>query len=113
MQVGDFVYATQYLQNTCGSENGPMEMRWEPKGPDWSPQNWSLRGGFRRITYEQIILHKAFGQPMPEHARWLRYPPLTEGEWQAAALEYGRRCAEYERDPTLPSPYGKPLVVRD
>lgn len=100
-QVGSFVYATQYLQCTAGTEDGPMKFLYEPRGDNWTPENWSRRGGLRRITLDRYIWHYAFGKPLPEHANWVSHPPFRSiEEWEAAAAVHTRRMAELERDPS-------------
>ncbi|WP_457940331.1 hypothetical protein [Mesorhizobium sp. 10J20-29] len=103
-QVGDFVYATQYLQDTCGSTNGPRRFLFEPKGPNWTPENSHLRGGLYRLAYQYMIMHRAFGHPLPEHAKWLGHSPLSLEEWTVMAVANSRRLQELHSAPDRERP---------
>ncbi len=112
-QVGDFVYATQYLQCTVGTRNGPKELLREPRGDNWTPENWSRRGGFRHVTVEDRIAHYAFARPLPEHAHWVRETQfLSDDEWEMAAAVHTKRMDELRRDPTTGEKWMKPRSER-
>ena len=112
-QVGTYVYATQYLQCTAGSADGPWRFLYEPRGDDWSPENWSRRGGYCRITLHAMILHRAFGHPLPEHANWVSHNQFrSDEEWEAAAAVHTRRMDELRRDPTSGEKWMKPFRER-
>lgn len=103
-QVGEYVYATQYLQNTCGSKDEPARMRWAPKPPGWSPGD-GIRGGFYRTTVHSYIRHYAFGHPLPEHYNWGYKSPLTEEETRATIIiSQARLIAKCQREWTDHAP---------
>lgn len=94
-QVGTHVYATQYLQCTAGTADGPRKFLWEPRGDDWTPENWSRKGGLGRVTLVSMISHLAFGHPLPDRAKWVDHPPFrSDDEWEAAAAMMVRRQTE-------------------
>lgn len=100
VQSGSFVYATQHLQCTAGTADGPTRLVRESRGDKWTPENWSRRGGFKRITLDDKIRHYAFGLPLPEHATWVpKTQFLSDEEWEAAAAVHTRRMDELRRDP--------------
>jgi len=108
--IGPYIYATQYLQDTCGSENIYIGLRYADKPADWCPENWSIKGGFVTRYYLAIIMHRAFGYPLPERYSWRnREYPLSEKELEAAGAVHTRRMEELERNPDSGKSWMKPL----
>lgn len=94
-QLGSYVYATQYLQCKAGTSDGPRQFRWQPRGDDWTPENWSRKGGLGRVTLDSMILHLAFGHQRPERLGWVDHPPFrSDEEWESAARVMVRRQRE-------------------
>jgi hypothetical protein len=85
-QVGAYAYATQYLQNCCGSEDSPPMLLFSPRPDNWTPETDSGRSAFVRRTFQQRILTEIFGHPPHETDNWVHEHPYTLEEWEAATI---------------------------
>lgn len=86
-EIGDYAYATQYLQCIAGTSDQPAYMRFEPKPPNWKLGD-HLGMVFCGVPLSRLIDHHAFGEPMPIYAHWPSDTPLTLEEWEHEAMAH-------------------------
>lgn len=92
-QVGAYAYATQYLQNSCGSVDGIARAMHSPRPDNWTPETCNARTVFIKPTFLNRILIDIFGYE-DEYAGWTDEYPYTPEEWEASAVIQQRRLVE-------------------
>lgn len=94
-QLGSYVYATQYLQNCCGSEDSRPMLLFAPRPDNWTPETDQSGCAMISRTYARRILTQVFGHPPHETDSWVPEYPYTIEEWEAATVIQQRALVKW------------------